>query len=123
MSAHDLFKFLVCIHILTGATGLISFWVPIAVRKGSADHRRWGRVFTAMMVITGLVAVGIVTMLATQALINAAMTVGLMPITGITLPLASYGGSSLVSTCAAVGLLMNIAMRPGYEVAGGQTWE
>lgn len=70
-----------------------------------------------------LVAVGIVTMLATQALINAAMTVGLMPITGITLPLASYGGSSLVSTCAAVGLLMNIAMRPGYEVAGGQTWE
>ncbi|MDX1717953.1 MAG: hypothetical protein R3287_13675 [Anderseniella sp.] len=59
MSAHDLFKFLVCIHILTGATGLISFWVPIAVRKGSADHRRWGRVFTAMMVITGLVAVGI----------------------------------------------------------------
>lgn len=70
-----------------------------------------------------LVAVGIVTMLATQAIINAAMTVGLMPITGITLPLASYGGSSLVSTCAAVGLLMNIAMRPGYEVATAQTWE
>lgn len=69
-----------------------------------------------------LVTVGIVTMLATQALINAAMTVGLMPITGITLPMASYGGSSLVSTCASMGLIMNIAMRPGYEVGGTPAW-
>lgn len=59
MSSHDLFKFLVCIHILTGATGLVAFWVPIAASKGGDTHRRWGRVFTAMMVITGLVAVGI----------------------------------------------------------------
>ncbi len=65
-----------------------------------------------------LVAVGIVTMVGTQAVINSGMTVGLMPITGITLPLCSYGGSSLLSTCVAVGLLMNIAMRPGYEVTG-----
>lgn len=64
-----------------------------------------------------LVAVGIVTMLAVQVTINTGMTVGLMPITGITLPLCSYGGSSLLSTCLAMGLLMNIAMRPGYEVA------
>jgi hypothetical protein len=34
MSAHDLFKFLVCIHILTGAVGLVSFWVPVVARKG-----------------------------------------------------------------------------------------
>jgi cell division protein FtsW (lipid II flippase) len=39
-----------------------------------------------------------------------------MPITGMTLPLASYGGSSLLATCVALGLLMNVAMRPGYEV-------
>ncbi len=64
-----------------------------------------------------LLAVGIVTLLATQATINAGMTVGLMPITGMTLPLASYGGSSLVSTCIAIGLLVNIGMRPGYEIA------
>ena len=70
-----------------------------------------------------LVSVGIVTMIATQALINAAMTVGLMPITGITLPLCSYGGSSLLSTSLALGLLMNIAMRPGYEVVQRQVWE
>lgn len=70
-----------------------------------------------------LVAVGIVTMIATQALINAAMTVGLMPITGITLPLCSYGGSSLLSTALALGLLMNIGLRPGYEVVERQVWE
>ena len=63
-----------------------------------------------------LVAVGIVVMLGTQVLINTSMTVGLMPITGITLPLVSYGGSSLLSTSLAIGLLVNIAMRPGYEV-------
>lgn len=70
-----------------------------------------------------LVATGIVTMLGTQVLINSGMIVGLMPITGITLPMCSYGGSSLMSTCLSMGLLMNIGMRPGYEVAGGQVWE
>lgn len=64
-----------------------------------------------------LVAVGVVTMIGVQAVINSGMTVGLMPITGMTLPLCSYGGSSLLSFSVAVGLLMNIAMRPGYEVA------
>lgn len=63
-----------------------------------------------------LVAVGIVAMIGVQALINAGMTVGLMPITGMTLPFCSYGGSSLLSFSVSVGLLMNIAMRPGYDV-------
>ena len=63
-----------------------------------------------------LLAVGIVALLAAQTVINTGMTVGLMPITGMTLPLMSYGGSSLLSTCIALGLLMNIGMRPGYEV-------
>ena len=63
-----------------------------------------------------LVAVGIVTMIGVQAVINSSMTVGLMPITGMTLPFCSYGGSSLLSFSVAVGLLMNIAMRPGYDV-------
>lgn len=70
-----------------------------------------------------LVATGIVAMLGTQVLINSGMIVGLMPITGITLPMCSYGGSSLMSTCLSMGLLMNIGMRPGYEVTGGQVWE
>lgn len=64
-----------------------------------------------------LVAVGIVTMIGVQTIINSSMTVGLMPITGMTLPFCSYGGSSLLSFSVAVGLLMNITMRPGYDVA------
>ncbi|MBI1345277.1 rod shape-determining protein RodA [bacterium] len=64
-----------------------------------------------------LLAVGIVALLATQAIINTGMTVGLMPIAGITLPLMSYGGSSLLSTCIAVGLLVNIGMRPVDQIA------
>jgi rod shape determining protein RodA len=65
-----------------------------------------------------LLAVGVVTLIAAQTVINTAMTVGLMPVTGITLPLISHGGSSLVTTAVALGLLLNVALRPGYEVAG-----
>ena len=65
-----------------------------------------------------LLAVGIVTLFATQTIINTGMTVGLMPITGITLPLLSYGGSSLATTCLALGLLINIGLHQGYELRG-----
>lgn len=63
-----------------------------------------------------LLAVGIVALIGTQVVINTGMTVGLMPITGLTLPLVSYGGASLISTCLCLGLLMNIGMHPGYEI-------
>lgn len=63
-----------------------------------------------------LIATGVVAMLAAQTIINTGMTVGLMPITGMTLPLLSYGGSSLLATAVSLGLLINISMRPGYEV-------
>lgn len=63
-----------------------------------------------------LLAVGIVAQLATQTLINTSMTVGLMPITGLTLPLVSYGGSSLLATAVAIGLLLSVGLRPGYEI-------
>ena len=42
---------------------------------------------------------------------NIGMTIGLMPITGITLPLVSYGGSSLLTTILSLGLVLNIGMR------------
>ncbi|MEW4488274.1 FtsW/RodA/SpoVE family cell cycle protein [Thalassoglobus sp. JC818] len=65
-----------------------------------------------------LVAAGIVTMIMTQVLVNTAMTVGLAPITGLTLPLLSYGGSSLVVTGLFLALLINIGLRPGYDLTG-----
>ena len=63
-----------------------------------------------------LLAVGIVALLSAQVVINSGMTVGLMPITGMTLPLMSYGGSSLLATAVSLGLLINVGMRPGYEM-------
>lgn len=65
-----------------------------------------------------LVAIGITTLLAFQGMLNMAMTVGLAPITGVTLPLMSYGGSSLVMTLLSLGLVINIGLRPGREVTG-----
>jgi rod shape determining protein RodA len=58
-----------------------------------------------------LLATGIVTMIATQVFLNLGVTLGLMPITGVPLPLMSYGGSSLLSTFICIGLLLNIRLR------------
>lgn len=65
-----------------------------------------------------LIVVGIVTMLMVQVIVNTCMTVGLMPITGITLPLVSYGGSSLVVNIVAIGILNNIGRTRPFSVAG-----
>jgi len=58
-----------------------------------------------------LVAVGIPALLFAQVTVNTGMTIGVLPITGMTLPFVSYGGSSLVVCWMMVGLLLNIAMR------------
>ncbi len=63
-----------------------------------------------------LVAVGVTATIALQALINMGMNLGLLPITGLPLPLVSYGGSSLLANAVALGLLLNVGLRPGYEV-------
>lgn len=54
------------------------------------------------------ITIGITAMFATQIIINVSVTLGLMPITGLTLPLISYGGSSLVVSMIAIGLLNNV---------------
>ena len=54
-------------------------------------------------------AAGMTAMVSGQAVINLAAVLGLAPLTGITLPFVSYGGSSLVVSLAAVGVLLNIA--------------
>jgi len=54
---------------------------------------------------------GIVSGFAFQAIYNVAMSAGLAPVKGITLPLMSYGGSSLIATLAGFGLILNVRMR------------
>lgn len=60
---------------------------------------------------TGLAAAGITMMIILQAFMNIGVVTGLLPVTGITLPLISYGGSSLTLTLAALGLLLNISRK------------
>jgi len=55
-----------------------------------------------------LIAAGITAMFMHQVFINVGMTIGIMPITGVTLPLMSYGGSSVIVTFMALGLLQSI---------------
>jgi rod shape determining protein RodA len=58
-----------------------------------------------------ILAVGIMSVLFWQLIINVSMATGLMPVVGIPLVFFSYGGSSIVSTMAGMGILMNISMR------------
>jgi cell division protein FtsW (lipid II flippase) len=72
--------------------------------------------FTAGIEIAGstrepfgrLVALGIVALLAGQTFLNLMVAIKLMPVTGVTLPFMSYGGSSLVASFMSAGLLLNI---------------
>jgi rod shape determining protein RodA len=64
-----------------------------------------------------LIAGGIVAMLLFQVFINVGMNVGIMPITGIPLPLLSYGGSSVLSTLLAIGLLQSIYAQGRFAAA------
>lgn len=59
-----------------------------------------------------LVVVGLCTYLAFQTLVNLAMTMGLAPVTGLPLPFVSYGGSSLLTSLAAAGIILGVGMRP-----------
>lgn len=66
---------------------------------------------TAKDTFGSIICVGIVSYFLFAIFQNIGMTIGLLPITGITLPLISYGGSSLLTTVMSVGLVLNIGMR------------
>ena len=83
---------------LLGLYFLIILW-GMHIARNSKDK------FGAML------AVGITSIIFWQVVINVGMVTGLLPVVGIPLVLFSYGGSSLVSTMAALGILMNIRMR------------
>jgi rod shape determining protein RodA len=57
-----------------------------------------------------LLCVGVLAMIVFQVFQNVGMTMGIVPITGIPLPFVSYGGSSLLTTCAAMGMVLNVRM-------------
>ena len=58
-----------------------------------------------------ILAVGVTSMFFWQVFINVGMVMGLLPVVGVTLPLISYGGSSVVTSLVGIGILMNISMR------------
>ena len=64
-----------------------------------------------------LVAIGIAAMFVIEIVVNIGMTLGIMPVTGLTLPFISYGGSSLLVNMVTVGLLNNIGRCRPFTVA------
>src|SRR4029079_2587879 len=95
---------------LVGATLLIAAYAAFGwagLRIALRCHDPFGK---------GL-AVGITTLICGQAALNLAAVVGVAPLTGIPLPLVSYGGPSLVVMLASVGILLNIARDDGVEAA------
>ncbi|MCS6869170.1 MAG: FtsW/RodA/SpoVE family cell cycle protein [Thermus sp.] len=65
----------------------------------------------------GLLALGLTLYLTLQAALNIGVTMGFLPVTGVPLPLVSYGGSSLLVSGLAVGILLRLAREGGKEVA------
>jgi rod shape determining protein RodA len=81
--------------------GLFALLIWRALRIGALSRDLFGT----------LLAGGVVTMWAFQLFVNVGMTMGIMPITGLTLPFISFGGSSMLVNFIAVGLLLNVHMR------------
>jgi cell division protein FtsW len=87
---------------LVGAIVLLGLFFALAwfgLRAATRAPDRFG----------SLLAVGITTWITSQAVINIGAVIGVLPVTGIPLPFISFGGSSLIITMAAVGILLNIA--------------
>jgi cell division protein FtsW len=88
---------------------LLGMFVWFGIRAAMRSPDRFG----------GLLALGLVAWVAAETLINIGAVVGVLPVTGIPLPFISFGGSSLVITMAAAGILINIARNEGSDRAGG----
>jgi rod shape determining protein RodA len=84
-----------------GVTGLMLAYALMLYRIGMAAAVAESRHGLVLAILVGA-------WLAFQVIINLGMVLGLLPTTGITLPLFSYGGSSLLSTCAALGLVQSV---------------
>jgi rod shape determining protein RodA len=87
-----------------GTAALIVLYLILVLRGISIAYASKDR-------LGSLIATGVVAMLSVYILFNIGMTVGLTPVVGLPLPLFSYGGSSMLATMIAIGLLLNIRMR------------
>jgi len=87
--------------LLVGLYGLLVLW---CLRVASMAKDRFGAVL----------AVGVGSIIFWHAVFNLGMATGLLPIVGVTLPLFSYGGSSVMTVLLGVGLVMNVSMRRFY---------
>ena len=83
----------------------------LVVLYGAIIWRIWRTAQLAKDLFGTLVCAGVLCMFLFQVFENMGMSMGIMPITGLPLPLLSYGGSSMVTTCAALGLVLNVHMR------------
>ncbi|CAA9262648.1 MAG: Rod shape-determining protein RodA [uncultured Acidimicrobiales bacterium] len=91
-------------------TGLLGSSVLLAL-FGVVMWRTWRAAVMANDIVGTLICVGVLAMLCFQVFENVGMTMGIMPITGITLPFVSFGGSSTLASFAAIGLVLNVHMR------------
>ncbi len=109
---HNDFIFAIIAHQwgFLGCLGLLALYaIIISAGLEIAEHNTdpFGR----------LLVIGILAMLVVEVIVNLSMTLGLMPITGLTLPLVSYGGSSLMANMTAIGLLNNVGRCRPFSVA------
>jgi rod shape determining protein RodA len=84
-----------------GATGLLLAYALLLARIGIVAITAESRHGLILAVLVG-------TWLSFQVVVNVGMVLGWLPTTGITLPLFSYGGSSLLSTCLALGIVQSV---------------
>lgn len=73
--------------------------------------RTWRTASTSRDLAGTLICVGVLAMMVFQVFENVGMTMGIMPVAGIPLPFMSYGGSAMLSSFAAIGLVLNVHMR------------
>jgi rod shape determining protein RodA len=91
-------------HGFVGALGVLLLYFLILMRLIQNAQ-------TAPDLPGAFIIMGVVAVIVFQIAVNVGMVVGLMPVTGIPLPLMSYGGSSVLFTFLALGIVMNIRMR------------
>jgi cell division protein FtsW len=94
--------------ILGEELGLIGT-VSVLLLFGLVAYRGFRIARSAPTRYAGLLAAGLTAMIVSQAVINIGVAIGMLPITGVPLPFLSFGGSSLIFTMIAVGILLNIS--------------